>query len=211
MSTFSNIFSSETTVPIEAKFHMEPPRDGGTNMTKDCSTWPRWPPFPYMVKTLKNLLLPNQKTDDLETWYIASGAQLLHSSFKWWPSHTHKKIFFCVLPRNTPCTKNIFSRRKIKTTYFMEGVVCEILLRNSASFHRETPQNLAMGRYGPKVSSCRQWGLWSDGETEWMPRLIWVSTRGVIKPTQNRYVLSIITGCAAIGEEQCTCKCNFLF
>ena len=39
MSTFSNIFSSETTKPIEAKFHMEPPWDGKTkvclgNMTK---------------------------------------------------------------------------------------------------------------------------------------------------------------------------------
>ena len=25
----------------------------------------------YMVKTLKNLLLQNQLTDDLETWYVA--------------------------------------------------------------------------------------------------------------------------------------------
>ena len=30
-----------------------------------------------MVKTLKNLLLQNQKTDDLETWYAASGSQVL--------------------------------------------------------------------------------------------------------------------------------------
>ena len=30
-----------------------------------------------MVKTLKNLLLRNQKADDLETWYAASGAQVL--------------------------------------------------------------------------------------------------------------------------------------
>ena len=29
LSTFSNIFSSETTGPIEAKFHMESPWDGG--------------------------------------------------------------------------------------------------------------------------------------------------------------------------------------
>ena len=36
-------------------------------------TWPRWPPCPYMVKSLKNLL-QNQKADDLETWYAASGA-----------------------------------------------------------------------------------------------------------------------------------------
>ena len=37
MSTFPNIFSSETTKPIEAKFHMEPPWDGGT---KVCSNGP---------------------------------------------------------------------------------------------------------------------------------------------------------------------------
>ena len=35
MSTFSNI--SETTGPIEAKFHMEPPWEGGT---KICSNGP---------------------------------------------------------------------------------------------------------------------------------------------------------------------------
>ena len=29
-STFSNIFSSETTVPIKVKFHIEPPRDEET-------------------------------------------------------------------------------------------------------------------------------------------------------------------------------------
>ena len=32
MSTFSNIFSSETTRPVEAKFHVEPPLDGGTKV-----------------------------------------------------------------------------------------------------------------------------------------------------------------------------------
>ena len=35
-----------------------------------------------MVKTLKNLLLRNQKVGDLETWYAASGAQVLPSLFK---------------------------------------------------------------------------------------------------------------------------------
>ena len=48
-------------------------------------TWPRWPPCPYMVKTLKNLLLWNQKADDLETWYASSGARVLPSLLKWWP------------------------------------------------------------------------------------------------------------------------------
>ena len=32
-----------------------------------------------MVKALKNLLLRNQKADDLETWYAASGAWLLQT------------------------------------------------------------------------------------------------------------------------------------
>ena len=36
-STFSNIFSSETTGPIELKFHMETPNDAGTNV---CSNGP---------------------------------------------------------------------------------------------------------------------------------------------------------------------------
>ena len=32
VSTFSNIFSSETSRPIEAKFHVESPWDGGTKV-----------------------------------------------------------------------------------------------------------------------------------------------------------------------------------
>ena len=37
LSTFSNIFSSETTGPIKLKFHMETPQDAGT---KVCSNGP---------------------------------------------------------------------------------------------------------------------------------------------------------------------------
>ena len=37
---------------------------------------------PYMVKTLKNLFLRNQKAYDLETRYVASGARVLPSLFK---------------------------------------------------------------------------------------------------------------------------------
>ena len=36
-----------------------------------------------MVKTLKNHLLCNQEADDLETWYTASGTQVLPDLFKW--------------------------------------------------------------------------------------------------------------------------------
>ena len=32
LSTFLNIFSSETAGPIEAKLHVEPPWDGGTKV-----------------------------------------------------------------------------------------------------------------------------------------------------------------------------------
>ena len=34
------------------------------------------------LKTLKNLLLMNQEADDLETWYTASGTQVLPNLFK---------------------------------------------------------------------------------------------------------------------------------
>ena len=33
--------------------------------------------MPIFGKNLKNLLLPNQSTDGLETWYVASSAQVL--------------------------------------------------------------------------------------------------------------------------------------
>ena len=68
MSTFSNIFSSETTGPIETKFHVEPPWDRGT---KVCSNglghMTKMAAMPIYGKNLKNILLWNQKTDDLET------------------------------------------------------------------------------------------------------------------------------------------------
>ena len=41
--------------------------------------------MPIYDKNLKkNLLLQNQKADDLETWYAASGASVIPSLFKWW-------------------------------------------------------------------------------------------------------------------------------
>ena len=41
--------------------------------------------IPIYAKNLKNLLLWNQKANDLETWYAASGARVLSSLLKWWP------------------------------------------------------------------------------------------------------------------------------
>ena len=81
-----NVFSSETIVPLKSNFIWSFSRMGEWKFVQTVLvTWPRWPLCPYMVKTLKNLLLWNQKADDLETWYAASDARVLPSLFKWWP------------------------------------------------------------------------------------------------------------------------------
>ena len=38
-----------------------------------------------MLKTLKHILLQNQKSYDLETWHVASGTQALQGLYKWLP------------------------------------------------------------------------------------------------------------------------------
>ena len=62
MSTFSNIFSSETTGPIEVKFHVDPPWDGGT---KVCSNGPghmtKMAAMPIYGKNLKKSSSPEPK------------------------------------------------------------------------------------------------------------------------------------------------------
>ena len=62
MSTFSNFFSSETTAPIEAKFHVEHPGDGGR---KVCSNGPghmtEMTAIPIYVKNLKKSSSPEPK------------------------------------------------------------------------------------------------------------------------------------------------------
>ena len=54
--------SSETTKPIEAKVHMEPPWDGGTKVCSNCpGHMTKMAAMSIYCKTLKNLLLRNQK------------------------------------------------------------------------------------------------------------------------------------------------------
>ena len=68
----------------QANFYLEPPWEGGTkvyingpgHMTKMAD-------MPIYGKNLKNLLLQNQKSYDLETWHVASGTQALQSLYKW--------------------------------------------------------------------------------------------------------------------------------
>ena len=80
MSTFSNIFSTKTTGPIEAKFHIEPPWDKGTKVRSNGPG--HITKMAAMSIYGKHLLLRNQKADDLETWYVALSAQALPSLFK---------------------------------------------------------------------------------------------------------------------------------
>ena len=81
-----SLFSSITTMPIEAKFHMEPPLDGDWKLVKMVQvTWQRWPPCPYVVKTIKDIFLWKWKADDLETWYTALSTRVLPSMFIWCP------------------------------------------------------------------------------------------------------------------------------
>ena len=71
-STFSKGFSSETTGQISFKFHIQPFSKGGKKVyIFRPGHILRWPPCPYMVKTLKNLLR-NYWASCLETWYVAS-------------------------------------------------------------------------------------------------------------------------------------------
>ena len=80
---FSNVFSSETTWPIKAKFYVEPPWEGGT---KVCINGPghmtKMAAMPIYIKYLKNLLFQNRRADFHETWYVASGTPAHHSLYK---------------------------------------------------------------------------------------------------------------------------------
>ena len=62
LSTFSNIFSSETTGPTEGNFLVEPPWDGGT---KVCSNDPgymtKMADMPIHCKNLKKSSSPEPK------------------------------------------------------------------------------------------------------------------------------------------------------
>ena len=83
LSTFSNIFSSVTTGLIETKFHMESPCNGGKKVYSNGPDYmTKMAAMPIYGKNLKNLLLWNQKADDLETGYAASGVRVLQNLFK---------------------------------------------------------------------------------------------------------------------------------
>ena len=57
------------------------------SVNKMMVTWPRWPPCPYMVKTLhKSSLIDWYRWPYFnETWYVALETPAYHSLYKWWP------------------------------------------------------------------------------------------------------------------------------
>ena len=80
-STFSDFFSLKSTRPIKAKFHVEPPWNGGT---KVCSNglghMTKMATLPIYVKILLNKK-HYQKADHLENLYEASSTLVLPSLF----------------------------------------------------------------------------------------------------------------------------------
>ena len=80
-------------------------------------TWLTWPPCPYVVKTLKNLLLQNQLTDNLETWYVALCMWVLPRLFKLSPwldlDPFYAKVKFGHIG---------FCWEKMKIIYFLETI-----------------------------------------------------------------------------------------
>ena len=83
--TSANFFIIETAKPTDSKFNVEAPWDRGTKVSSNGpGRMTNMAIIPIYGKTLKKLLLWNQKADDLESWYVASGAGVLPSLFKWW-------------------------------------------------------------------------------------------------------------------------------
>ena len=83
MSTVSNVFSSETTGPNDAKFHMVLLWDGGTKVySNGPGHMPKMATMPIYSENLKKSSSMEQKADDLEIWYAASGALVLSRLFK---------------------------------------------------------------------------------------------------------------------------------
>ena len=68
-----------------------------------------------MVKTLKNLLLQNQKSYDLETWHVASGIQAYKVYINDDPGLT--LTYFTAMSNWVTCT---FEWRKLLQSHLME-------------------------------------------------------------------------------------------
>ena len=73
--TFSSPEYRHASVICRASYGTKVCSNGAGHITKMVA-------MPMYGKTFTNLLLQNQRADDLETWYQALGAQVLTSLFK---------------------------------------------------------------------------------------------------------------------------------
>ena len=70
----AHFFSLETAWPIEAKFYVEPPLDGGTKVwSNGLGHMTKMAAMPIYGKNSKSHLLRNQKVDDLEKFVCCTG------------------------------------------------------------------------------------------------------------------------------------------
>ena len=119
MSTFSNIFSSETTMPIKVKFYIEFLWDGGT---KVCSTGPghmtKMPPCPYMVKTLKIFFSGTKRPMTLKLG-------MLHQVLMYYEvcSHDDPRLTLIYFTARSKLVPYAFVWEKGKTMEFSETIV----------------------------------------------------------------------------------------
>ena len=152
MATFSNIFSSETTSRLKPNFIWSLLETGERKFVQMVLvTWPRWPPYPYIVKTLKSLLLRNQKANDFETWYAASGTWVIPNLFKWW-SWVDLDLFYA----RSNLVPYAFVWQKGKTMDFSETIVvydvkvCRCSKLNDNMNLYEYPRSRSFNDLGPR-------------------------------------------------------------
>ena len=118
-SRFLNVFSSITNGPIEAKWHVAPPRVGGTKAyTNGLSHMTKMAAMSVYGKNLSKYLLCNTNADDLETWYLALNFWILPNLFKWCP-WVDRDLFYGKVKFGPLC----FCTGKVKTMDFSETVV----------------------------------------------------------------------------------------
>ena len=78
----SSALCSETAWPIKPKIYVEPPWEGGTKVyINGLGHMTKMAAMPIYGENLKNLLLQNQKSYDLETWHVSLRTQALQSLY----------------------------------------------------------------------------------------------------------------------------------
>ena len=134
---FSNVFSSKTAWPIKAKFYVEPPWDGGTKVyINGPGHMTNMAARPIYGKNLKNPLLQNQKSYDLETWHVASGTQALQIYINDDPGLT--LTYFTARSNLVTCA---FEWGKLLKSHLLEETCCKGLykLNNTVNEKYLTP------------------------------------------------------------------------